>query len=251
MMNQSSTSTRWIVGAITIFAALAIAPRIEAQDGYLFNEPSASFALRIGYAAPSASSDVFSFTTNQLTINRGDFAGLDLSAELAFRVSSRADIVINTGFSGMSRGSEFRNFVDNNNQPIQQRTTFQRVPITASLRYYLEPRGEKYGHFAWIPARWAPYVGAGAGFMEYEFDQRGDFIDFSTNNVFPDHFHSGGWTPMGQALAGIDWSLGTRWALTTEAKYVIANAALSDDFAGFHRIDLSGFSTTVGFSVRY
>jgi hypothetical protein len=41
------------------------------------------------------------------------------------------------------------------------------------------------------------------------------------------------------------------WALRTEARYLMGSATPSSDFAGFHRIDLSGETTSVGFFVRF
>ena len=163
----------------------------------------------------------------------------------------RLDVVLNAAFSGMSRESESRRYTGSDGLPIQQTTTFRRVPITLSARYYLQARGRSIGRFAWVPARFATYVGAGAGVMNYEFDQSGDFVDYTTLSVFGDHYRSTGWTPVAQAFAGVDWSLGPRWALTTEAKYVSASADLGTDFVGFHRIDLSGFTTSVGLYVRF
>jgi outer membrane protein W len=240
--------------AVLFVAAMALAGPATAQssgNGFLFGEPHGSVALRGGFAMPSAGSDIFSFSTSQLTLNRSDFTSPDASAEVAFRVMSRLDVVANVAFSGMTKPSESRNFVGSDGLPIEQTTTFRRVPITLSARYYLTDRGRNIGRFAWVPARVAPYVGAGVGMMNYSFDQSGDFVDNTTKNVFGDQFNSSGWTPMGQALAGVDWSLGPRWALSTEAKYVSASADLSTDFVGFHRIDLSGFSTSVGFFVRF
>jgi len=200
---------------------------------------------------PSAGSDIFSFTTSTLTVNRGDFRSGDVGASLAFTLRPRLDFVIDVAYSGMDKGSEFRNYVDNSGNPIQQSTSFTRTPITLSAKYYLTGRGRQIGRYAWIPDHVAPYVGAGVGMMYYEFTQRGDFVDDSTLAVFNDEFHSGGWTPMAQLLAGAEWSLGKSWALLTEARYLTASAALSGDFSGFHRIDLSGVTTSAGLIVRF
>ena len=239
---------------ILLIAALAAAASAQAQNGgngFLFGEPSGSFALRGGFAIPSAGSDLFSFTTSELTLNRRDFNSLDASAEVSLRVMPRLDIVLNAAFSGMTKQSESRAYTGSDGLPIQQTTSFKRDPITLSARYYLQPRGRNIGRFTWVPARFATYVGVGAGVMNYEFDQSGDFVDYTTLNVFGDHFRSAGWTPVAQAFAGVDWSLGPRWALTTEAKYLSASADLGSDFKLFHRLDLSGFSTSVGFYVRF
>ena len=200
---------------------------------------------------PTANSDLFKFTTDNLTINRADFAAFDVGGDLAFTLKPRLDLVFDISYSGMSKPSEFRNFVDNNQQPIQQTTSFQRTPLTVNLRYYLTERGRQIGHYAWVPNRVVPYVGAGVGAMYYDFEQKGDFIDDSTLAVFNDTFRSRGWAPVGQLLGGAEWVLGTNWALKTEARYVMGSAAPSSDFQGFHRIDLSGFATSAGFFLRF
>jgi len=240
--------------AAAVAGTLVTAPLARAQgsgDGFRFQQPIGSFEFRGGLAMPSAHSDIFSFTTNNLTVSRGDFSALDLGADLSFTLSPRLDLVLDIAHSDKSKDSEFRNFVDNNQQPIQQTTSFQRTPLTVNARYYLMDRGRAIGRLAWVPARVVPYVGAGAGMLYYEFTQSGDFIDNSTMAVFPDHFHSGGWAPTAQLLAGAEWSIGPSWALRTEARYLTASAPLSSDFSGFHRIDLSGMTTSVGFFVRF
>ena len=239
--------------AALVVAALAVAMPAAAQDGdgFLFRAPSGSWSFRGGFAMPNAGSDIFRFTENQLTVNHGDFSSVDLGADLAFALTPRLDLVFDIAYSGMGKESEFRNFVDNNNLPIQQHTSFSRVPLSVNVRYYLADRGRQIGRYAWVPARFTPYVGGGVGFLNYNFSQKGDFIDDSTLAVFPDAFVSNGWAPLAQAFAGVEYSLGSSWALRAEARYLTANAALSQDFEGFHRIDLSGFTTNVGFFVRF
>lgn len=232
--------------------AVASAEAQTAGDGFLFKPPSGTFTFRGGFDRASAGSDIFTFVTNELTLGRWDFSTATLAADFTHRLSPRVDLVVfSVATARSSTPSEFRDFVDNNRRPIQQTTTFQRVPLTASVKTYFTNTGRLVGNFAWIPARYAPYVGAGGGAMWYRFRQEGDFIDFDTTRVFADDFTSSGWTPTVQAFAGADISLGPRWALTTEARYQWAKARMSADFAGFDRIDLSGLAVTTGFTVRY
>lgn len=240
--------------AAVLLGALGLARPALAQgsgDGFLFTEPKGSFELRGGFAHANANSDIFSFTTNQLTVDRRDFSGFTIGADLGFRVAPRFDVVVGGSYAGTSTPSEFRDFVDQNDLPIEQTTTFQRVPLSASVKAYLTPRGRAIGHFAWVPTRLAVYVGGGGGAMWYRFRQRGDFIDFATNDVFSDQFTSSGWTPEAHAMAGLDFSLSPRFALTTQGRYTWARADMSQDFQGFHKIDLSGFAVTAGLAVRF
>jgi opacity protein-like surface antigen len=246
-------SARAATFGLVITSALTVAHPLRAQDspdGFRFQRPSGSWSLRGGFAMPNANSDIFSYTTNNFTVSRGDFGAFDYGADLAFSLTDRLDLVFDVSYSGMNKSSEYRSFVDNNQQPIQQTTGFQRTPVTVNARYYLTDRGRQVGHYAWIPRRVVPYVGAGVGAMYYEFDQKGDFIDNSTLAVNSDDLHSGGWAPMAQGLAGVEWSLTPGWAFKTEARYLIASTNSSGDYSGY-RVDLSGLTSSVGFIVRF
>jgi hypothetical protein len=147
--------------------------------------------------------------------------------------------------------SEFRDWVDTDDLPIEQKTEFQRVPLTFGVKAYLKDRGRSVGRFAWVPAQWAPYVGAGAGWVWYRFRQDGDFVDYDTLDIFTDTFTSRGRAPTLHLYGGADWSLGPNFFLTAEARYAWASADMGGDFVGFDPVDLSGLQATVGLSVRF
>jgi outer membrane protein W len=232
---------------------LALAPPARAQrsgDGFLFRTPTGAFVVRAGLADPSANSDIFGFVTNELTLRKSDFRGLALSGELQARVGGRLDLVIGAAWSGSRHRSEYRNFVDNNDLPIEQTTSFERLPLTVGLRYFLVPPGQAVGHLAWVPNRYAPYLGAGVGVMWYQFRQTGDFIDMNTLNVFSDSYRSADWTVTAHVDAGVDVSVSPRTFVTAEARYSWARASLGSDFVGFDRIDLSGLTLSLGVGFR-
>jgi opacity protein-like surface antigen len=237
-----------------VAAALALtAPAIRAQrggEGYLFHRPDVQITLRGGYAAARAGSDLFDFATNELTLKRSDFSGITAGLDIGIPLTSRLDVVLDAGWAHASKGSEFRHFVDNKDRPIEQTTRFDRVPLTANLRYNLMPTGRTVGRLAWIPSTVVPWVGAGGGVMWYRFEQQGDFVDFKTNAVFPSTYNSSNWTPAGQVMAGVDYSLTPSVGLSLGARYLLARGTLQRDFNGFDRIDLSGGSVTAGFLFR-
>jgi len=84
------------------------------------------------------------------------------------------------------------------------------------VKAYLGEPGRSFGRFAWVPRRYAPYVGGGGGVMWYQLRQTGDFIDFKTLKIFGDQFESNGWTPTVEAFAGTDVSLSARFAVSIE-----------------------------------
>ncbi len=247
-------AARW-ASLVGLAAALSLAHPAAAQhgsgNGFLFRAPIGSFALRAGFGQAQAKSDVFTFVTDELTLGRSDFGGMSYSADLAFRVQPRLDLVLGGAYSGSSARSEFRRFVDNNDLPIEQTTKLDRVPLTLSAKLYLTSRGRSIGRYAWIPAKVTPFVGAGGGAMWYRFEQDGDFINMETMEVFGDTFQSEGWTGTLNGFGGVDVSLGPRFGVTAEARYTSAKAPLGEDFSGFDRIDLSGYNATLGFYVRF
>ncbi len=239
----------------SVLAALGLALPLSAQskggDGFLFSPPRGTLSIRGGYARPNASSDVFSFVTKRLTLDRGDFGGLSFATDLAFRVHSRVDVLLGTGISTRVARSEYRDFVDDDDLPIEQRTTFRRIPFTAGLKLHLRPEGRTIGSLAWVPNKLSPYVAAGGGVMYSLFKQDGDFVDFQTLDVFGSSLRSTDWSAMAFGSVGTTYSLTPRVGLNAELRYEQARGALSSDFRDFSPIDLSGVGLTAGFLFRF
>jgi hypothetical protein len=242
-----------VAAVLVVAGMLAAAQPARAQGaghGFLFQRPGGAFVVRAGFDQPSAGSDLFTFVTDELTLRKSDFRGLSLAGELNAQLSPRTQLIFGLAWSGSRRGSEYRHFLDNNDLPIEQTTTFERVPMTVGVRYYFTPPGEPIGRLAWVPSRYAPYVGAGIGAMWYQFRQSGDFIDMNTMNVFGDTYKTADWTFTAHVNAGVDVSLGPRTFFTTEARYTWARGPVGADFSGFQRIDLSGLALTFGVGYR-
>jgi hypothetical protein len=237
------------------FALPALGAAQERPHDFLFRTPRASLSLRFGYAVPNVSGDVFDFTLDSLTTSRSDFNSVTVGGELAFRLTPRTDLALNVGYSRSQAPSEYVNWVDNNDLPIQQSTEFRRIPVTAGLKYYFRDRGRALGRFAWVPAPWAPYVGAGAGWVWYRFEQSGDFVDFTSFDVYPDTYRSEGKAPTLHVFGGADWTLSPTFVLTAEARYAWAKADMGQDFVNpggpAVKIGLSGLQATAGISVRF
>ena len=251
------TTHRSTIIALGALFALGLAAPLHAQrsgDGYLFHEPEGRLSIRVGYDHANAGSDVFAQSIDMLTINKRDFSGLTLGAEAGFPLSSRLDLSIDVGFSHAGKGSEDRRnieIINNDSLPIKQTTSFDRVPLTANLRFYLTEPGRSIGKLAWIPNKIVPWIGIGGGMMWYRFRQQGDFVDYKTFNIITSDLNSSGWTGTAQGMGGADISLSPHVALRADVRYVWAKAQLdSPAFSGFDRIDLSGVQGTLGLTYR-
>lgn len=243
----------WVLGAAAALVLTGGGPRSLAAQApdFLLRTPRASLGIRTGYALATASGEIFDFTREQLTLRRRDFDAMAFGAQLAISATPRLDVALDLSVADAERKSEFRDWVGSDDLPIEQTTEFFRLPLTVGVKAYLRDRGRGVGRFAWVPERWAPYVGGGAGWVWYRFHQEGEWVDYQTFDIFRDRFTAKGSTPTVHLYGGADLSLGPAVFLTAEARYSWARAELSGDFVGFDAMDLSGIQGTVGISLRF
>ena len=243
-----------IARSASLAALLAlVAVPLRAQDhgnGYRFGAPDARVTIHAGYAHAFANSDVFDDAIKFLTLERSSFSGPDIGGDLSISIAPRIDLSFTADYSAAVRESEDRGYLDNNNLPIRQTTSFRRAPFLANATLYLTPRGRSVGKLAWIPARIVPWIGAGGGTTWYRFMQEGDFVDYQTLNVFTAAVASSGWAATAQASAGLDISLTPSVALTADVRRYWASAKPSNDFRTYDRIDLSGVTGALGLTLR-
>jgi hypothetical protein len=249
----SAVSTRLVlacsVGAMLIPLSTARAqPR---PTDFLFGAPLGTVSFVGGFADPRASSEVFSYTRELLTLNPGDFSSVTFGMEYARSISDRIDLFGGLAYSGSSERSEFRDWVHEDDTPIEQDTRFSRLPLTAGARVYLLPRGRSIGNYAWLPNPAVPFVSAGLGVMWYSFTQSGEFVDVADSEIFVATLRSSGWAPLMHAGAGLDFAVTPNLLLSSEARYHLASAGMQEDFTGFDKIDLSGLNITFGLKVRF
>lgn len=223
----------------------------QGGDGFLFKRPKVQLSIRGNYFLPRAGSQIFDDTREQLTVETSDFHTVGVGGEVAVRITERVDVAVDFGYGQSETFSEFRDFVGTDDPPIEQTTIFTRVPVTANVKLYLTDRGRSISRLAWIPTKVTPYVGAGVGFVWYEFTQTGEFVDFNNLDIFNDRFTSSGTAPTAQGFAGVDLSIGGNWVLTGEARYSVGNVEMDADFVGFDNIDVTGLQVTVGLGVRF
>ena len=230
---------------------LSVATTASAQASgptpdFLFGRPGASIGVRGQWLLARAESDIFDFTSDLLTVEKSDFNAPGIGLDLGVPVSSRLDVLFGIDFTRARALSEYRDFTDTNDLPIEQQTTLSHLNLTGSVELALVRRGREIGQHAWIASAVIPYVGGGGGLLWYRFEQEGDFVDFLDLSIFTERFESNGWAPSAHVFGGVDIKLARRLYLSTETRYVWADAELKRDFVGFDRVDLSGLRITAG-----
>jgi hypothetical protein len=216
------------------------------QADFLFGRPKGFFGFRIGRLFPRADSELFDMVTRELTLEKSDFQAMGFGIDGGASLHERVDLIFSFDYSKRTVDSEFRDYVDEQDLPITQTTVFKQLPLTGGVKFLLVPRGRQVGRYSYIPSRVVPFVGAGAGYLWYSFEQKGDFVDFDTLEIFPANLRSSGWTPTVYAGGGADINLSKGLFLTMDLRYYWADTRLERDFVGFDEIDLAGLRVSAG-----
>jgi opacity protein-like surface antigen len=248
---QSGPANSLLTASPDMSQAAVVAPS-QNPDGFLFAPPVVRIGMRAGFNFARAASGVFDLATDELTLERGDFGGFAIGGDAAFRVADPVELVFSATFLTSTSRSDSREYENQDGSPITQRTTFSQVPLTAQVRVYLASRGRQIGRFAWVPSKFAPYVGAGGGAIRYDFEQSGSFVDFEDLSIFEATLESSGWAPVALVNAGADLTLTPRVTLNADVRYQFASAEMTGSYLGItDDIDLNGLQLSVGVHLRY
>lgn len=161
-----------------------------------------------------------------------------------FSLTPRVDLVLDVTPANRAFASEYREFTENG-RPIVQSTRVWQVPINASVRYWVLPRGRSIGRLAWVPSTLAFHVGAGGGARWYRLQQIGDFVDFVDLSIHSDALRSQGWALSRHVSAGVSVRLTRRLFAVADVRRVWSQTVASRAF-DFGDIDLNGVQMTGG-----
>ncbi|MBN2420524.1 MAG: hypothetical protein JXL81_14130 [Deltaproteobacteria bacterium] len=218
----------------------------EKTADFLFQKPKNYLGIRAGIFDPKADSDLFDMVTEELTLKKSDFRAFNLGVDIGFSMNRRLDIVVSLDHSTETESSEFRDYVDEDGFAITQSTKFSQTPLTAGIRFLIIPRGREIGKYSWLPNPVVPYLSAGAGILWYEFKQHGDFVDFSTLDIFSATLDSSDETLAGYLGCGTEFNIFKGANLNLDFRYYLADDGLGGDFVGFDAIELGGYRLTAG-----
>jgi len=221
------------------------------EADFRFSAPKGFVGFRIGRFFPRAESDLFDMVMSQLTLDKSDFRAWNFGIDGGADFHERFELVFSMDYLSRTMVSEFRDYVDEQDLPIVQETNYAQLPLTGGIRFLLVPRGRQVGQYAWLPSRFVPYLGGGAGVMWYRFEQRGDFVDFDTLEIFYAKLRSTGWTPTAYLGGGLDINVFKHTYLTLDLRYSWAKPDLGRDYVGFDKLDLAGLRVTAGFQWHF
>src|SRR5688572_19682341 len=147
----------WLACLFVFVAAAPLSAQQSDPPGrradFLFGRPKAAIALRGSWIFARAGSDLFDFVTEQLTLDKDDFNGPAVAADLAIAITPRFDAQFGFELSRMHASSEYRDLVDNLFLPIEQQTRLKTIHLIGGVRYALAPKGYEVSRLAWVPRR--------------------------------------------------------------------------------------------------
>jgi hypothetical protein len=245
-------------GVASAHAESGASPATEAQSpaasggpDFLFGRPNAWIALSGTWLVPRAGGDLFTFVRDQLTLSPSDFRTPAFTTAFGVALPRRLEVVGDIEISKHAVPSEYRKYVKADRSSITQTTQFDQAALGAGVRYLPLGRGQTISRYAFVPRRIVPFVGAGASFVHYTFQQRGEFVDFVDLSIFAHSFRSTGWSVGPHVDGGADLQIWRMFFLDVAARYTWAHSALSRDFEGFDGIDLAGFKSSTGITIVF
>jgi hypothetical protein len=221
------------VGLLVLVLVACAAPPLQAGS---------SIGLRLGASVPRADSNLFHDDAELYGTEGSDWVSFAGGGEFAFDLGSRFELGLHVDGSHNSVHTSYRDFTFDSGREITQTLELDTVPMGATLRVMLADRHR---------SRVVPYVGGGLDALYYQYSEYGDFVDFESPDldVYEDWFESDGVALGLHVNAGTIVKVGDDLGLTGDVRYTWAGDDMDNHFRG-NRIDLSGFTFTVGLQLR-
>ena len=218
--------------------------------GVLLDSPvqaQQSLSLNLGHFAVRGEAtriqdDVLIENRNLFAFDIRDFNNGTVGGDWLVGLGNNFETGVGLGFYQRTVPSVYTDFVNVDGTEIFQDFHLRVVPLTLTLRVL------PFGRHAAVQ----PYFGGGLGLFNWRYSEVGEFIDFTTFDVFRDRFVADGTDVGGIILGGVRAPIGSRFAIGGEVRYQQASGHVGID-QGFlnERIDLGGLVTQVTFQVGF
>lgn len=213
-----------------------------------------AFQIRLGAFMPAGDSGFWEDTEDVFTLDVSDFDDFMLGLTFVRPVSNEVEIGINVDFYEEKVLSEYRDYVDEAGFAILHDTELSLIPLTADIRfipggrYRIRPGGRHI-------VKPIFYLGAGLGLTLWEYEEYGDFLDFTFDppEIFLGRFVDEGVAFEAHVLGGVEIPVSRMTNLLLEARFSASEDDLGGDFAGLPEtdLDLGGSSIYGGLSFRF
>jgi len=243
------TSLALVISLICLLAVGAVEAQPRRPGGQ-----SHSVQFKVGGFFPGGGGEFWEDTEDVFFLHHGDFKDVLVGFSFVTGFSNYVEVGFNADFYESTVASEYQEYVDSEGFPIIHDTTLSMVPLTIDVRLLPVGRYATRGRGGNIHVRRPVfYVGAGVGVNLFEYEEIGDFIDFSLEDpeVGFDRFRDSGAAFETHVLAGVELPMGRHSGLLFEGKYAWSDEELGADFSGLGNLDLGGLTMYVGATLQF
>lgn len=241
------TTRLWRVAAAVAVAATLTPAAAQAQISRVTGaDTRQSFGVNLGGFFPKGEdsrieNDVLIENRNSLIFDIGNFRGFSVGAEYLFGLTDYIEAGADISFYQRTVPSIYADFVHDDNREIEQDLKLRIIPVTASIRFI--PTGRN--------ATVQPYIGIGAGILNWRYSETGEFVDFTDESIFRDRFVASGTEVAPVVIGGIRFLAEDVWTVGGEVRWQKADGETGGRPAGFlaDKIDLGGW--TANFNVHF
>ena len=181
-------------------------------------------------------------------VGKGDFDGVYGGIEYNQVLMDYVEVGVHYDYYSRTIDTSYRDWTRPDDSEIRQSLRLRVAPLGVTVRFL--PTSKR--------AKLVPYVGGGVDALFYKYEEWGDFIDFFDPElpIVADHFVADSTAFGVHALGGLRVYLNRDIAVVGEGRYQWGADDMGDDFAPnepglVNRIDLSGWTFTVGVHVRF
>ncbi len=204
--------------------------------GFAMNVNAQSINLKAGLFYPTLQSDLWESNLENLEFAKQDMLAGYYALEYEQFLSRHFSFSIEGSYYQKEHNSMYRDYEYQNGDAIYQSLSLETTALEVGFKVY------PFGH----QTTFYPYLGVSGGVCYWKYEQWGDFIDFENNTVDENQYlESSTYTPGMSAKAGFVFRPTRSLGIGFEGRYQSYKGPLSF-FVDFEKLDLSGFSATVG-----
>jgi hypothetical protein len=196
-----------------------------------------SLNLKVGLFYPQMDSELWQQNMQDLALQKQDMQAAYYAMEYEFFFDRNFSLAFEGGYYKKEHFSQYRDFEYDDGSPIFQNLSLEIASLEAGFKFY--PLSHR--------ARFCPFIGAGAGIYYWKYEQWGDFINFDDMTVTKDRYaKTNAYTPGFNAKGGFVFRFSRSFGISMEARYQFLKGSLSSFFEGFNKLDMNGFSYSIG-----
>ena len=196
-------------------------------------------SVKAGLFFPFCDSDLWEVNFENLALSKSDMVNSVYSIEYEHFINKKISFVFEASNYSKTFYTAYRDYEYDDGSPINQNLYLKTMGFEINLRFYPAMANKKLN----------PYFGVGGGFIYWDYEQWGEFINFEQGYVYEGYADTKTFSPIFNARVGLLYRITYNIGLIFEAKYSFSKGELSSLFEGFEKFDLSGLIFNLGFSI--